>query len=121
MSLNRLLRLPSGFIQRASLRSNLRSLSHASPFTNGNSLNSPFSSCDVNGSRHLDAVPLQSLNSSRFFSTVEVPVPPSSNHPYKKLPGASASLIYTETDEAPALATFSLLPVITKVSFNDFL
>ena len=112
MSANRLLRL-----HRVGLRSNSRSLSYISSFTTGNSLNSPFSSYEVTGPRYLNAAPLQGFNSPRFLSTVDVPAAPSSNHPYKKLPGASASLIYTETDEAPALATFSLLPVITKVSF----
>lgn len=54
------------------------------------------------------------LDSSRFFSTA--PLPPTSNHPYTPLSGAKGSLIYTETDEAPALATFSLLPFLQKVS-----
>jgi len=53
-------------------------------------------------------------NHYRFHSTVAVPISPSSNHPHNPLPDAKGSLIYTETDEAPALATFSLLPVITK-------
>jgi len=39
---------------------------------------------------------------------------PTSNHPYKHIPGATGQLVYTETDEAPALATFSLLPVLSK-------
>ena len=46
------------------------------------------------------------------FSTV--PVPPSSNHPHVELSGATGKLIYTETDEAPALATYSLLPILSK-------
>ena len=54
--------------------------------------------------------------SARYFSSVEVPNPPTSNHPHEELPNANGSLIYTETDEAPALATFSLLPILTKVS-----
>lgn len=45
---------------------------------------------------------------------VDVPTPPTSNHPHKSVPGATGQLIYTETDEAPALATFSLLPVLSK-------
>ena len=57
-----------------------------------------------------------SLLSARFFSSVEVPDPPTSNHPHHNLPNANGSLIYTETDEAPALATFSLLPILSKVS-----
>lgn len=56
-----------------------------------------------------------SLLSARYFSSVEVPNPPTSNHPHHDLPNANGSLIYTETDEAPALATFSLLPILTKV------
>ena len=56
------------------------------------------------------------LLSARYFSSVEVPNPPTSNHPHHDLPNANGSLIYTETDEAPALATFSLLPILTKVS-----
>jgi Monomeric isocitrate dehydrogenase len=52
----------------------------------------------------------------RLFSTkLEIPPPPSSNHPHKSLTSAKGSLIYTETDEAPALATYSLLPILTKV------
>lgn len=78
----------------------------------------------------------------RSFSDVALPEPPTSNHPHKPLPGAKGQLIYTETwvfsffmivaffnnkkitimflvfvfsDEAPALATFSLLPVLSKV------
>jgi monomeric isocitrate dehydrogenase len=45
-----------------------------------------------------------------------VPTPPTSNHAHKPVPNASASVIYTETDEAPALATFSLYPLVSKVS-----
>ena len=43
-----------------------------------------------------------------------MPSPPTSNHPHKSLPNAKGGLIYTETDEAPALATYSLLPILTK-------
>jgi len=50
----------------------------------------------------------------RFSSDVTIPKPPSSTHPYKKGKSSKCSLIYTETDEAPALATFSLLPIISK-------
>eukprot|EP00956_Cyclotella_meneghiniana_P031322 scaffold81925_cov76-Cyclotella_meneghiniana.AAC.2 len=75
----------------------------------------------------------QKTNKSSFrrsFSDVALPEPPTSNHPHKPLPGAKGRLIYTETeltlhlayiavvygysDEAPALATFSLLPVLAK-------
>ena len=62
-----------------------------------------------------------SLLSARYFSSVEVPNPPTSNHPHHDLPNANGSLIYTETDEAPALATFSLLPILTKVSARRIL
>lgn len=50
----------------------------------------------------------------RSMSDVTVPEPPTSNHPHKAVPGATGQLIYTETDEAPALATFSLLPILSK-------
>lgn len=39
----------------------------------------------------------------------------SSNHKHFPLPNAQGSVIYTETDEAPALATYSLYPVVSKV------
>lgn len=51
----------------------------------------------------------------RFFSSDDLNVhAPTSNHPYTPLPGAKGSIIYTETDEAPALATYSFLPVLRK-------
>ncbi len=53
----------------------------------------------------------------RSFSDLSVPKPPTSIHPHTPLGDAKGSLIYTETDEAPALATFSLLPILSKVSF----
>ena len=53
----------------------------------------------------------------RSLST-EVPMPPTSSHPHIPLPSAKGSLIYTETDEAPALATYSLLPILSKVCNN---
>jgi hypothetical protein len=59
-----------------------------------------------------------SLNASpRFFASVNVAIPkaPTSNHPHTPLPNATASIVYTETDEAPALATYSLYPYIAKV------
>ena len=43
-----------------------------------------------------------------------LPEPPTSNHPHTPIPGVTGKLIYTETDEAPALATFSLFPVLSK-------
>lgn len=58
-----------------------------------------------------------SSTTARYFSSVEIPNPPTSNHLHHDLPTASGSLIYTETDEAPALATFSLLPILTKVRY----
>jgi len=48
------------------------------------------------------------------MSDLALPEPPTSNHPHHNLPHAKGKLIYTETDEAPALATFSLLPVLSK-------
>ena len=51
----------------------------------------------------------------RHLSTLDIPPPPTSHHPHKAMPGAKGTIIYTETDEAPALATYSLLPVIVKV------
>jgi hypothetical protein len=56
-----------------------------------------------------------SATAARFQSSFAVPSPPTSNHPHKPVSNASASVIYTETDEAPALATFSLYPLISKV------
>jgi len=44
-----------------------------------------------------------------------IPAAPTSNHPHTKLENAQASIIYTETDEAPALATYSLFPVVNKI------
>ena len=52
---------------------------------------------------------------ARWMSSVDVPPPPTSNHEHTPLSGAQGSIIYTETDEAPALATYSLYPVIQKV------
>lgn len=50
-----------------------------------------------------------------FSTDIELPLPPTSSHPHSKLASAQGSLIYTETDEAPALATYSLLPILKKV------
>ena len=50
-----------------------------------------------------------------WLSTVPVPPPPTSNHFHKPLPHPGGTIIYTETDEAPALATFSLYPAVAKV------
>eukprot|EP00547_Thalassionema_nitzschioides_P005681 CAMPEP_0194217748 /NCGR_PEP_ID=MMETSP0156-20130528/22186_1 /TAXON_ID=33649 /ORGANISM="Thalassionema nitzschioides, Strain L26-B" /LENGTH=759 /DNA_ID=CAMNT_0038946873 /DNA_START=186 /DNA_END=2461 /DNA_ORIENTATION=+ len=43
-----------------------------------------------------------------------IPPAPTSNHKHTPLPNAQGTIYYTETDEAPALATFSLLPFINK-------
>jgi hypothetical protein len=55
----------------------------------------------------------------RHFASI--PPPPKSNHPHVPLPNAKGTIIYTETDEAPALATFSLYPLIAKVWLDDSL
>jgi len=57
---------------------------------------------------------MHSITSCAFSSNVSLPAAPTSSHPFDPLPNANGSLIYTETDEAPALATFSLLPILTK-------
>jgi len=54
---------------------------------------------------------------ARFLSDTHVystPSPPTSTHPHPNTNTKNDTLIYTETDEAPALATFSLLPIISK-------
>lgn len=48
-------------------------------------------------------------------TTMDIPSPPTSHHPHQPIPGAKGTIIYTETDEAPALATYSLLPILAKV------
>lgn len=50
------------------------------------------------------------------MSTVNVPPAPTSHHKHETVPDAKGSIIYTETDEAPALATFSLYRIISKFS-----
>ena len=60
--------------------------------------------------------PISKRNTSRFLSTDDLSVtPPTSNHKFTPSPHTKGSIIYTETDEAPALATFSFLPVLSKV------
>lgn len=54
--------------------------------------------------------------SPRWMSTVEVPRPPTSHHRHVPLTNPDGTIIYTETDEAPALATYSLYPAVAKVS-----
>ncbi|GKY97323.1 hypothetical protein MPSEU_000690700 [Mayamaea pseudoterrestris] len=49
-------------------------------------------------------------------AAVHVPPPPTSNHKHSPLPGAVGTIVYTETDEAPALATYSLYPYLSKFS-----
>ena len=61
------------------------------------------------------AVGASSSSASWFSADVSLPKPPTSNHEHTPLAGAQGSIIYTETDEAPALATYSLYPVIKKV------
>jgi isocitrate dehydrogenase len=51
----------------------------------------------------------------QWFSSVDVPPAPTSNHPHDGLAGAKGTIIYTETDEAPALATYSLYPAVAKI------
>jgi len=58
--------------------------------------------------------PILNKKPTIFFSTDLSVAAPTSNHPYTPQPGAKGSIIYTETDEAPALATYSFLPVLTK-------
>ena len=53
--------------------------------------------------------------SRRVFSSVEVPDPPTSHHVHHPLSNAQGTILYTETDEAPALATFCLYPILRKV------
>jgi isocitrate dehydrogenase len=69
---------------------------------------SPFRS---HGASRLSRTPL-----ARTFSSMDIgiPPPPTSHHPHEPLPTSKGTIIYTETDEAPALATYSLLPVIAK-------
>lgn len=65
---------------------------------------------------HVFARSMQMEQSQQWFSaSVDVPPPPTSNHPHTNLPGAKGRIIYTETDEAPALATYSLYPVVAKI------
>lgn len=72
-----------------------------------------------NNSRNIDYKLFQISSKSknfmiRSFSDLKIPSPPTSIHPHAPNTSAKGSLIYTETDEAPALATFSLLPVLSK-------
>lgn len=53
---------------------------------------------------------------TRLFASL--PEPPTSNHLHSPVPGAQGSILYTETDEAPALATYCLYPIFHKVSFS---
>jgi len=53
------------------------------------------------------------------MTDLNVPPPPTSNHPHVPSSSGSSSssggsIIYTETDEAPSLATYNLLPILTK-------
>jgi hypothetical protein len=63
-------------------------------------------------------IPTTTTSALRSFSSVQQPMPllpPSSNHRHVPMPHAQGTVIYTETDEAPALATYSLYPVVSKV------
>ena len=59
---------------------------------------------------------IRGASSSWFSTSVTVPPPPTSNHHRTPLPNAAGKIIYTETDEAPALATYSLYPYLSKFS-----
>lgn len=70
----------------------------------------------------LSRMATKSFSTTRFAasdaasaSDLDIPSAPTSNHSHTALPGAQASIIYTETDEAPALATYSLFPVVNKI------
>ena len=54
-------------------------------------------------------------NMSTTTTTTEGNPQWSSHHKHFPLPNAKGFVIYTETDEAPALATYSLYPVVSKV------
>ena len=56
---------------------------------------------------------VRSLVSSEAAS-VDIPPAPTSLHKHEPFPGAKGAIVYTETDEAPALATYSLLPILSK-------
>jgi len=56
-----------------------------------------------------------STASAASADKLDIPLAPTSNHPHTPLANAQASIIYTETDEAPALATYSLYPVVKKI------
>jgi hypothetical protein len=60
-------------------------------------------------------LPSSNLLCPPYRRALSVPVAPSSHHLHRRVDSALASIVYTETDEAPALATYSLYPVISKV------
>lgn len=98
--------LSSRTLQRAALRTRA--------FTNSQVLNKSNRFAGFAGHGHLNGMTSTSTSSLRSFS-IEVPAAPTSSHPHEPLPSARGGLIYTETDEAPALATYSLLPILSKV------
>jgi hypothetical protein len=105
--------LATGIVKRSVIPA-FASLTSSTPFFNAahdvsNNAQYPFNASPVSLGNGFAS------NAARYFSSVDIPDPPTSNHPHHDLPSANGSLIYTETDEAPALATFSLLPVLTKV------
>jgi len=105
MSSSRLLR-QTAFLARKSVTSRTAS-SHI--FT------STLASCQNIYNPFPSACPrLDTISSRAFSSDLSIPAAPTSTHPSTPIPNAKGSLIYTETDEAPALATFSLLPILTK-------
>lgn len=54
----------------------------------------------------------------RFLSDVNIPEAPTSNHAHAPLSNAKGKIVYTETDEAPALATYSLYLWFAKVCLD---
>lgn len=66
------------------------------------------------GRMHLSSLRSSAFSIRTFSAASDIPKAPTSSHPHTVNLDASGSLIYTETDEAPALATYSLLPILSK-------